>query len=508
MAYLKKIIEQVEKDFKVHVHGSFNPEQQIESVQFLISGNKDNYEFSPSILYIANDQDYQYTLDAPVLYINCYNALSNETGLYIHQKLNLLELSNCIQKEILRFHQVKLKREEMFHVLHAGYGIQSIINTARTYLNNPITICSTSFSVIACSPVDDYNNNFEIHNNKRYLKKSSIENMNHKMVMDHLFKEHTPLIMHFEEDPHTEYLFCSIYIRRTVVGYICIRGDIRPFTEEDLDFVMDTSYMLAIEMQKEESFTLKSGLKYEYFLTDLLERNLDNAEFTAQRLIQLGQEFYKYFWILTFSFSDEGANHMKPNYYIDQLLNIFHNSMAFFYKGSLVLLLTSKNTSAFDDIDFRRFTNFLQLNQMYAAVSFRYENLMDTYIYYDQAMFLLKEKKTSPPDRIYHYSDYYLYHLFHQSRLPMKSFIHPDINSLIQYDAMHNTNYLATLRCYLEHNRNALRAANHLHIHKSTFFYRIGKISELIHMQIDDCKILSAYELSFAIIDYMRDHSL
>ena len=135
MAYLKKIIEQIEKDFKVHVHGSINPEQQIESVQFLILGNDDNYELSPSILYIASYQDfYQQTLDGYVLYLNCHNAHFNETGLYIYQQLNPMELSNCIQKEILRFHQAKLKREEMFHVLHAGYGIQSIINTARTYL--------------------------------------------------------------------------------------------------------------------------------------------------------------------------------------------------------------------------------------------------------------------------------------------------------------------------------------------------------------------------------------
>lgn len=508
MAYLKKIIEQIEKDFKVHVHGTIPLEQQIDSIQFLLPRKDDNYDLLPSILYLASYQDfYNQTLEGTVLYLNCHNVHFNETGLYIYQQLNPMELSNCIQKELLRSHQAKKKREEMFHVLHAGYGIQSIINTARTYLDNPITICSTSFSVIACSPIDDFNSNFEIHNNKRYLKKSSIENMNHKKVMDHLFKKNTPLVTHFEEDPAREYLFCSIHIRRAVVGYICIRGDNRTFTEEDLDFVMDTSYMLAIEMQKNEFFTQKSGLKYEYFLTDLLERNLDNIEFAAQRLIQLGLEFFKYFWILTFSFRDEASNHIKPNYYIDQLLNIFHNSMAFFYKGTLVLLLTSKNKEAFADIDLRKFTNFLQLNQMYASISFRYENLMDTYIYYEQALFLLTEKKTAPKDRIYSYSDHYLNHLFSQSRLPIKSYIHPDITSLLQYDTANHTDYFNTLRCYLEHNRNALSAANHLHIHKSTFFYRIGKISELVPMQIEDCKLLSAYELSFAIIDYMKDHS-
>ncbi len=508
MAYLKKIIEQIEKDFKINVHGFVKPELQIESVQFLILGNDDNYELSPSVLYIAAYQDFcHHTLDGYVLYLGCRNAHFSETGLYIYQQLNPMEVSNCIQKELLRFHQAKLKREEMFHILHAGYGIQSIIDTARTYLNNPITVCNTSFSVIACSPEDDYNSNFEVHNNKRYLKKSSIENMNRKLVMDHLFKKHTPLVARFEDDPGTEYLFCSIHIRRSVVGYICIRGDVRPFTEEDPDFVMDTAYMLSIEMQKDEFFTLKSGLKYEYFLTDLLERNLDNIEFTLQRLAQLGQEFYKYFWILTFSFSEGAVCHIKPNYYIDQLLNIFHGSMAFFYKGTLVLLLTSKNMEAFANIDTQKFSNFLQLNQMYAAVSFRYENILVTYIYYEQAMFLLNEKKVSPQDRIYFYSEHYLYHLFGQSRLPVKSFIHPDINYLIQYDARNHTDYLNTLRCYLEHNRNALSAAKHLHIHKSTFFYRIGKISELVGMKIEDCGLLAAYELSFAIMDYMKDNA-
>lgn len=508
MAYLKKIVEQLEREFKVHIHGSVNLEYPIESVQFLLPGISDTNNLLPSVLYIGNYQDFcNQILDGLVLLLNCRTSHINETGLYIYQQLNPLEVCNCIQQEILRYHQIKLKKEEMFQVLHAGYGIQALINTARSYLQNTITICSTSFSILALSPVEDMNSNFELHNNKRYLKKKSLDNMRSKKVMDHLFKNHTPLVTCFEEDANTDYLFCSIHIKRAVVGYICIRSDIRPFTDEDLTFVMDISHMLSIEMQKDEFFLQKSGLKHEYFLTDLLEGNLDNIEFAKQRLVQLGQDFYKYFWVITFSFSGESTNRLKPNYYIQQLANIFRNPMGFFFKGTLVFLLTSKNTYPFTDIDLQKFSTFLHLSQMYAAVSYRYENLLDTKMYYEQAMFLLKDKTSKQKDRIFYYSDNYLNHLLAQNHFPVKTLIHPDITFLFDYDKNNNTNYVNTLKCYLEHNRNALSAANYMHIHKSTFFYRIGKISELIDMQIDNCKILSAYEISFHIVDYIKEHT-
>ncbi|MGB4661465.1 MAG: hypothetical protein WBI07_19995 [Mobilitalea sp.] len=434
MALLKNIMEQIEKTFKVHIHGSLSSELQIDSIQFLLPEENDNSNFLPSTLYIGNYQDFcDQVLEGNILLLNCRTSQINDNGLYIYKQLNPMEVCNCIQKEIYRSYQIKLKTEELFHILHTGYGLQAIIHASRSYLENPVTICNTSFSIIACSPLDDANNNFEVHNNKRYLKKSSLENMRSKKVMDHLFKNHTPLIAHFDEDPNTEYLFCSIYIRRATVGYICIRSDIRSFTEEDLSFVMDLSQILSIEMQKDEFFIQKSGLKYDYFLTDLLERNLDDIEFATQHLIQLGQEFYQYFWVLTFSFSGEASNHMKPNYYINQLLSIFHNSMAFFYKGTLVLLLTSKNTDPYLEVDLIKFNNFLHLNQMYSAISYRYEYLLDTYLYYEQAMFLLKDKKMQQKDRIYSYSDNYLFHLLSQSRFPIKAFIHPDINYLLTY---------------------------------------------------------------------------
>ena len=43
-----------------------------------------------------------------------------------------------------------------------------------------------------------------------------------------------------------------------------------------------------------------------------------------------------------------------------------------------------------------------------------------------------------------------------------------------------------------------------LHIHKSTFFYRMNKIADLLEADIYDGRRLFAYEFSFYLVDYLK----
>lgn len=85
----------------------------------------------------------------------------------------------------------------------------------------------------------------------------------------------------------------------------------------------------------------------------------------------------------------------------------------------------------------------------------------------------------------------------------MSASIHPGITQIIEYDQTANTEYARTLRVYLAKNRNALAAAKELHIHKSTFFYRLGKMTDLFGIDINDGLNLFAYEYSFRVLDYL-----
>ena len=72
-----------------------------------------------------------------------------------------------------------------------------------------------------------------------------------------------------------------------------------------------------------------------------------------------------------------------------------------------------------------------------------------------------------------------------------------------EHDERYNTDFIETLRTYLECDRSAAKAAEKLHLHRSTFFYRIKKLEELLNVDLNDSKLLFLYELSFKIWDYL-----
>lgn len=79
-----------------------------------------------------------------------------------------------------------------------------------------------------------------------------------------------------------------------------------------------------------------------------------------------------------------------------------------------------------------------------------------------------------------------------------------DIYKIIRHDQEQNTDYANTLRSYLMNGWNAVRTANELHIHKSTFFYRLNKMEELFDLDITQEETMVAYEYSFILIEYLR----
>lgn len=508
MAYLKNILKHLKIEFSIYIEDYLDQDIRIENVQYLIPGTVRSVALQPMTLYIGDFAEFSPLIQEGIfLYLDAPADVPMVShAAYIHHSPDVPALLNAIQNLLYKSHLSNMQKEEMFQILHAGYGVQSILDTARAALQNPLTMCTTSFSVIAVSPKDDLHKSFEIYNEKSYLKKQSIEYMRKNRVIEQLFHSSGPIITSFDDDIGTDYVFCSIRINRSAVGYLCLRCSVRPYTAEDLAFLTDVAKILSIEMQKDDFYNHRAGITYEYFMRDLVEQNITSPDFALHRMEQLGRPPCPYFWIMILAFSDESVNKLNSQYYIDQLIGIFRGSICFNYKGNLVVLLNSRYTDPFYKCDRHKFDHFLQLNRLYAAVSYRYEEILNTHLHYRQALFLLRKIDRRTGTDIIFYGEAYQHHLFSliANQPLLKAMLHPDILTLLRHDAEHNTDYIITLQSYFANNRNALKAANALHIHKSTFFYRIGKIHSLTGLDLEDETRLFAYELSFYLAEYLK----
>lgn len=78
------------------------------------------------------------------------------------------------------------------------------------------------------------------------------------------------------------------------------------------------------------------------------------------------------------------------------------------------------------------------------------------------------------------------------------------LQPLMDYDTVHQSQLLSTLRTYLFHNNSLQDTARLTFTHRNTISYRLRKIRDLIDCDLDDSEVRFAYMLAFYIDDYLH----
>lgn len=394
----------------------------------------------------------------------------------------------------------------LYECLNLDNGIKQILSVAEEYYKKPIFVCDSSYNVIAASPLSE-NVSYGIKFSKdlAYLDSSEIESMKKYKLVENIYSNPSAFSTITPDHPNNIWIFCSIRIQNTFMGHIGICYDKEQPSENAIALATAMSKVISIEMQKHAYFLNKTGMQYEYFLTDLLEEKFENLETIYSKLTVLNKTIYKYICIITISCNNAFDSTLSRKRQIEQLRSVYLNSMSFLYEDNIVLLISQNTPICLDDEKHLDLINFLSRNNLKAAISQPFTNPMDAKIYYKQALKTLKSGKLYYTDKMFfRASDMILYNIFDNCNIDeLRTYILYEMNLLRQYDIDYNTELLHTLKIYIKNNRNATKTAEHLHIHRSTFFYRIKKIESILSISLDDSDKLFLLELSFSIDKYI-----
>ena len=122
--------------------------------------------------------------------------------------------------------------------------------------------------------------------------------------------------------------------------------------------------------------------------------------------------------------------------------------------------------------------------------------------YYEQADIALKFGSPNTGS-INFCSDYIMNYVLNQVKTHAKtSVVHPVIYLLKQYDADNKSELYDTLYQYLLNERNLVKTAESLNIHRNSLLYRIKKIKELIEVDIDNPRVRQYLLFSFQLYEY------
>lgn len=506
MAYLGNIIRTIEKHFHITISGHYHSRAMIHTVLFW-DIKSSLPEYPEDVLYLSSEYSDLETLPANILFV----GVEYEELLHIKKTIPLTSIFNVVQDILLKQNLLRQKREALFHALYSEDDIHEMTKVAYSVLGNQVNVCDTGFFIVSSYPELKDDTHLDLINGRRSIKEEIFQDMLDKKIIEHIHSSPLPYIVYVD---HLSYpwAYQSIRIHDVVTGYVCIRGSNRKFTEDDMEFIDIFSKMLSIALQKDTSFQPSISHRYEYSLIQLLEGNTENAGYFLEHYITPNYQGIENYTLLLFHISSSKKKQRQPKYYFDQINGILPNTMIVLIQRNIVVLIPSKQKQIFSESQRKRLDVFLKLNQIDAYQSYSFDDVMETRFYYLQIKKLYEFMSTSsnPVSPILHeYKDYFLEHIF--SAFPnkhiLKASIHPDILFLMSEDTSTKNEYIKTLHSYLQNNQNAVDTAAELHIHKSTLFYRLGKIKTLLNVDLNNSDLLFSYLYSLRALRYFEKNS-
>lgn len=180
------------------------------------------------------------------------------------------------------------------------------------------------------------------------------------------------------------------------------------------------------------------------------------------------------------------------------------DSVSFLYQDEIVVFFDLTRLGMNQEEVAGKLVYFIRdtyLKAGYSRVMTGHMNLRRQYVQAKTALDVGSRKK--PYLWIHYFSQVAMTYILEQAtkRLPGTMICHEGMLELKKHDEENQTQYMETLRVYLEQHLSATQAARELFIHRSTFLYRLDRIREILQSDLDDPEEIFYLELSFRLLE-------
>ncbi|MCR5666188.1 MAG: helix-turn-helix domain-containing protein [Eubacterium sp.] len=477
--------------------------------------HEDTKVLSPHLLYVCSSlAALSYSIDYTRLHVLCilgdddaYDA-DSEALSAVHSILFV----TCHNPEII-YH----KLDEFFTIqCGVGYfghsllefldyekGLQPAVDYSFRIFENPVFVFDANFNLIA-APYDqlkqqNYSDDVVLNKqlNDHHFEMINRQNNIHERVR----RSHVP-IQSFNEELGYDQLYCSISHTKDL-GHIVVSALNKPFTPIDIQFLM--TFRIYIEMQLNKDSFVKSsrGYNYEYFIRDLLDHKIaaNQRDLSQMKYIKNDFKGNLYCMVVELARSVETINAIHIRNILESRIPSLKTII---YNGQIICLITMPKNQ-FLSKDHHEIIHKICLdNGLYIGLSNCFYDIFKVEEYYNQSLRAIElgSPKNKNHPGLFLYEDNYLEHLLNAFSLneSSKTFCHPKMQLLLDYDQSHNSQMAYTLYMYLTHERNLAATSEAMNMHRTSLVYRFKKINSLIGEDFNDYRermyLILSYEMS------------
>lgn len=182
-----------------------------------------------------------------------------------------------------------------------------------------------------------------------------------------------------------------------------------------------------------------------------------------------------------------------------------------YHKNAIVAIIPLKTDTEITTEQLKIIKDFSNSQQVRIGISNSFSSIENFVSHYEQAYAALELGQTlDAEENVFQYIDYQVFDLFSEVKNQdiLGRFCHPALAVLRQYDHKNNTNLYETLCIFLDNGCNIKFTSERLYVHRNSLAYRLNRIKEVCHIDLNDINTIFLLRLSFLIDSYNKFNSV
>lgn len=429
----------------------------------------------------------------------------------LEPSVNLFSCYNALQAAFIDTQDYASIVSRLLDAHFSNQGLQYLIEEAASALHNPIVVVDPTYRYVAHHLGDltedgtrlaqvlaaEIANETLLEEGVSYIRDSKIDS--------EIARNKGPY-EHFNTILECNTMIMAVMVHGVCIAHVMMMERTHPFTDLDRDVFVRLTSFVAQEMQKSEIWGPTSGEMGSYFLENLLNDRSPSEAVTRRRMKALNFHPKELLYVVCLHASGEGLSQVQTEHVAAQLRPLLHHSLYTRHHQQLVCLLSRDLEVGFSERDERQLREVAALNGLTVGVSNIFTSIIDTRRAYDQARAAIRCGDMLAPylddHGLFRYGNvaYVQMLTILGRRTNLLSFCHPALIELMEYDKEHNVELMETLFCYLQLAGSTTRAAKMLNLHKNTMLYRLGRIREILGMDLTSGEDLFLLQTSFRML--------
>ena len=369
-------------------------------------------------------------------------------------------------------------------------GLSYIVEELSALVGNSVYIVDSSFKVMAIThdpDLEEMSVNWMNAAKRGYLSYDVIANLIRSNELHDIESSSEATIVNSE---FFYVPFANYNLRQAgkVQGHLFVVQMYRVISQCDLELVNAAAPIVLRALQADPAYQARRGPLYEHFVIDWLTGGLSDPSYIQSQLDALSFDAAALSVVAIVRLSVDSDFRRE---HLARLLEDRHGCRAVSHDGQVIALFQLKGHKEKADV-LHKVKAICRKQQCSAVVSDVQDSFLDTPRGYRQACETQRICDAMGfGDGMTCYGDVAAYqpYLNFTSVDELEAFCHPAVIALREHDSTHAVQLLPTLSAYLKNDRDALKTAAELYVHRNTLTYRMKRILELCPLDLDDFNV-------------------